>query len=195
MRTPVLIILLITSSGFQDSIADPGFTRETVTAGSAAPKEILDNQVLLEVIHLGFDGKTHLGQLVVNRALASEVSMIFSKLLTHRFPIDKIRPMVAYDWSDSISMADNNTSAFNYRRISGTDRLSKHAFGRAIDINPLLNPLLRGNTVVPLGSHYNPGVPGTISDTSIVVRLFEERGWKWGGRWTSSKDYQHFEKH
>jgi hypothetical protein len=195
MKIQVLIVLTVFISGSYDSFADSAFTIDTATAGSPAPKEVLDSQVLIDVIHLGLDGKTHLGQLVVDRALASEISVIFSQLFTHRFPINKIRPVVVYNWSDSISMAENNTSAFNYRRIENTDRMSRHAYGRAIDINPFLNPYIRVDTVLPAGSHYSPELPGTITDTSIVVRLFEERGWEWGGRWTSSRDYQHFEKH
>jgi peptidoglycan LD-endopeptidase CwlK len=97
-------------------------------------------------------------------------------------------------------MMANNTSGFNYRMIAGTERLSNHARGRAIDINPLLNPCIRGDFVQPAGAAYDPSRPGTLTTDSPVTQFLKARGWIWGGDWASGrdgkplKDYQHFEK-
>ncbi len=104
-------------------------------------------------------------------------------------------PIVAYGWDDETSMQDNNTFAFNYRTILGTDRLSKHALGVAIDINPKLNPAVSESGLVqPKGAVYNTRREGTILADSDVVLLFKSFNWKWGGEWKDDKDWQHFEK-
>lgn len=91
-------------------------------------------------------------------------------------------------------MADNNSSAFNYRTAVGKTNLSRHAFGRAIDINPVQNPYVKGGLVLPPGAVYDTGVRGTLLPDGVVVQAFEKRGWTWGGRWTTLKDWHHFEK-
>jgi peptidoglycan L-alanyl-D-glutamate endopeptidase CwlK len=101
---------------------------------------------------------------------------------------------VKYDWSDDASMADNNTSAFNYRVVMGTERLSHHAYGRAVDINPYLNPVIDENgRIDPPGATYVPQRPGTLSGSYPVVQEFINRGWRWGGNFSSSVDYHHFD--
>jgi peptidoglycan LD-endopeptidase CwlK len=91
-------------------------------------------------------------------------------------------------------MKADNTSAFNYRTVKGTKILSKHATGRAIDINPRLNPQIKNGIAVPRGAIYNKRLPGTISDSSFIVHIFLAKGWRWGGHWKHLRDYQHFEK-
>ena len=91
-------------------------------------------------------------------------------------------------------MAANNTSAFNYRTIAGTVRLSNHASGRAIDINPRQNPYIKGQVVQPPGAKYEPNAEGTLTEEHPVVRAFLKLGWAWGGHWTTTQDYQHLEK-
>ena len=92
-------------------------------------------------------------------------------------------------------MAKNNTSAFNYRVVSGTNRLSKHSSGRAIDINPFQNPFLsKSKRITPIGAKYNKKAAGTLYSTHEIVTILKNKGWKWGGDWTSIKDWQHFEK-
>jgi hypothetical protein len=103
-------------------------------------------------------------------------------------------PVVIYDWSDDASMAANNSSAFNYRLAVGKTRLSQHSFGRAIDINPMQNPYIKGDVILPPGSVYDATVSGTLLPEGPVVTAFEKRGWVWGGRWTSLLDWHHFEK-
>lgn len=161
--------------------------------GKDIPDDIRATLVLIEVLYVSFADTIERGHLVVHRDLAHEVEDIFSELLADHFPIEKMVPVCEYAWDDDASMADNNSSAFNYRFIAGTDRLSNHSFGRAIDINPKLNPYTqRDGKVVPDGALYDPSVPGTI--IPAIAQLFTDRGWTWGGDWINHKDWQHFEK-
>ena len=93
-------------------------------------------------------------------------------------------------------MAANNTSAYNCRRTTGGTAWSEHAHGRALDLNPVQNPYVRGTTVLPLaGRAYVDRArprPGMVRAGDPVVRAFAAVGWEWGGSWTGSKDYQHF---
>ena len=170
------------------------FTREQALRGSPAPPEILALQVLVAVRFLGFDGREALGQIVSHHDVADEVREIFEEIVAARFPIEKVVPVVAYGWSDDASMADNNSSGFNFREIVGGGRPSRHALGLAIDINPRQNPYVKGALVLPPGAVYNHEVPGTIVEGDAVTRAFLSRGWSWGGHWKSPHDPQHFEK-
>lgn len=163
-------------------------------AGSTAPTSILDSLALITVPYYGFDDALHEGQIVVHRGLAAELNSIFESLATLKFPIQKIVPIVAYDWVDIPSMLDNNTSAFNYRVIAQSDRLSNHALGRAIDINPLVNPYIGPTRTSPPGAIYDPTAKGAIISGGPAVKLFLDAGWEWGGHWEDRKDYQHFQK-
>jgi hypothetical protein len=162
-------------------------------AGKEIPDDIRKNLALVNVPFFSFGGEVREGQLVVHAEVATDVQKIFKTLMEMRFPIKEITPVVAYAWDDNTSMAANNTSAFNYRVIVGTNRLSNHSYGRAIDINPFQNPYTqRDGVVVPPGAHYDPAQSGTI--TAEVVSLFKSYGWDWGGDWQQQKDWQHFEK-
>lgn len=164
-------------------------------AGTAAPAAILEQLSLLSVRHLGFDGRWHTGQLVIRRELAAELAEIFALMEALRFPVAQVTPIVRYNWSDEASMAADNSSAFNYRLIAGTERLSLHAEGRAIDINPRENPAVYPDGhVAPPGAVWRTESPGTFSAESPVVRAFLARGWRWGGQFTHIRDYHHFEK-
>jgi hypothetical protein len=152
---------------------------------------------LLRVDHWGLDGRVHRGELIVHRDHARRVLVVFGKLFKARYPIQRLRPVDAYRADDDRSMADNNTSGFNCRRVSGTSRWSEHAFGRAIDLNPLRNPYVtRGGRVSPpAGRPYANRVrraAGMIHGGDTVVRAFAAAGWRWGGYWSGSRDYQHF---
>jgi D-alanyl-D-alanine carboxypeptidase len=154
----------------------------------------------VELNHIGFDGQTHRGELIVNEDLVAEVIAIFEQLYLLRYPIEKIRTVDLYPAADDeLSMQDNNTSAFNCRDIPGTGRWSLHAYGRAIDLNPLLNPYVDStgdfqpeNAEVYLDR--NRIDPGLLHDGDPAVRAFTDRGWRWGGHWRTPKDYQHFER-
>lgn len=164
------------------------------------PKKIRDRQVLLNVDYLGFDENHHRGQIVIDMDLAKEVADVFEIAFKEKFPIYSMIPISDKKfrkdnmWDDELSMQANNTSCFNYRAIIGKKKLSNHALGRAIDINPLVNPYIKGGLILPRGSKYDPKAPGTLTGDHPVTRAFIARGWEWGGNWTSLKDYQHFEK-
>jgi hypothetical protein len=169
-------------------------TLDQALAGKEIPQYIKENLVLIDVEYWSFDAREKVGQLVIHRELAAEVKVIFAEIKAARFPIEKIIPVVAYDWSDDASMEDNNSSTFNYRNIVGGENLSQHAFGRAIDINPRQNPYVKGDIVLPQNAVYSPNIPGTIVSGDAVVDAFVKRGWDWGGNWQRLKDWQHFEK-
>ena len=137
-----------------------------------------------------------------NRAVAEDMVEIFQELYKNQYPIEKIRLVDEYGGDDDASMEDNNTSCFNYRTVAGTNRLSKHALGLAIDVNPRYNPYIttrNGQTVVSpeSGSAYadrKREFAHKIDENDLCYRLFTEHGFIWGGSWKNSKDYQHFEK-
>ncbi|MGV0836384.1 M15 family metallopeptidase [Mycolicibacterium thermoresistibile] len=154
----------------------------------------------VELDHIGFTGDTRRGELIVHADLVDEVIEIFQELHRLHFPIEKMRTVEHYpNADDDLSMRDNNTSAFNCRGIPGSDSWSWHAYGRAVDINPLLNPY------IPSSGAYEPQNagpyldrsridPGLLKDGDAAVRVFTDRGWRWGGHWRSPLDYQHFER-
>ena len=150
--------------------------------------------------YLGFDGTTHRGELIVNQDVAQEVVEIFEQLRRIGFPIDKMRTVERYRAADDeLSMEDDNTSAFNCRGIPGTTRWSEHAYGWAIDINPLLNPCLHASGLLEprtAEAYLDRGRtdPGLLHHGDPAVRIFLDRGWHWGGDWTDPIDYQHFER-
>jgi len=154
----------------------------------------------VEVTYLGFDDQTHRGDLIVNQDLAADVVAIFDQGLQLRYPIEKIRTLDSYPGADDeLSMEDNNTSAFNCRDVPGTGRWSQHAFGRAIDLNPLLNPDIdRTGAFQPKNAapylDRNRTDPGVLHAGDAAARVFTDRGWRWGGDWRTPKDYQHFER-
>ncbi len=155
---------------------------------------------LVEVDYRGFDGASHRGGLVVHQDLVDDVRTIFAALFSVGYPIEKMRTPEHYPGAeDELSMEDNNTSAFNCRGIPGSDNWSQHAYGRAIDINPLINPSVSTSGVLEprtAGKFVDRSRTdrGMLHDGDPVVRLFAEHGWTWGGRWTNPKDYQHFER-
>jgi hypothetical protein len=154
----------------------------------------------VDVNYVGFNGEIHRGALIVNEDLVAEVVAIFEQLLQRRYPIEKIRTVDNYPGADDeLSMQDNNTSAFNCRDIPGTGRWSEHAFGRAIDLNPRLNPYIdRTGAFQPKNAapylDRNRTDPGLLHADDPAVRVFTDRGWRWGGFWRTPIDYQHFER-
>jgi D-alanyl-D-alanine carboxypeptidase len=151
---------------------------------------------LLRLSYWGFDGKARVGSLVVRDRVAADVVVVFRKLYAARFPIRRLRKVDAYRGSDDASMAADNTSGFNCRFVSGTRRWSQHAYGEAIDVNPVENPYVQGARVSPpAGRRFldrSSTRRGMAVEGGVLVRAFESVGWRWGGRWTGSRDYQHF---
>lgn len=158
----------------------------------------------LHVLHRNTDGQPQLGELICNAAIADDLLDIFRHLYEAGYKIERITLIDDYDADDERSMAANNTSCFNFRLVAGSKKLSKHAQGLAVDINPLYNPCLHLGTgkVEPAnGKRYaidRNKLAGTpvpiITPKDLCHRLFTEHGFHWGGTWMSKKDYQHFEK-
>lgn len=152
----------------------------------------------IELPYRGFDGRTHRGELVVDEALAADVVDVFGELYRQRFPIERMRTVDRYPGADDeTSMRDNNTSAFNCRALP-SGRWSLHALGRAIDVNPLLNPYVSASELQPAtaGPYLDRRRtdPGVLHPDDPAVGAFLRRGWRWGGNWRAPKDYQHFER-
>ncbi len=153
---------------------------------------------LVRLSYWGFDGRPHRGSLVVNSAVVPAVETVFAKLYRARFPIRRMKPVDAYAGSDDRSMAADNTSGFNCRLAvaTGPKRWSVHAYGEAIDVDPLENPYLEAGKVFPAaGRRYldRANVRAGMAVTGgVLVAAFASAGWQWGGRWTASPDYQHF---
>lgn len=156
----------------------------------------------VHVRHMGFDGEAKDGELVVNKAIADDVLAIFEELYKADYPIEKVRLVDEYDADDEASMSDNNSSAFNFRFISHTTRISRHGLGMAVDINTRYNPYVKtvdGKlSIEPAnGADYvdrSKDFPHKIDHEDLCYKLFKEHGFIWGGDWTHSKDYQHFER-
>ncbi|HRH55946.1 MAG TPA: M15 family metallopeptidase [Candidatus Paceibacterota bacterium] len=172
---------------------------EDAVQGLEFPDAIRETLELITVTYRSFDMRLHQGQLVLHRDLADDVRDVFKSLLEIGFLVYRAEPIVAYGWDDEASMAANNSSAFNYRFVMGTNRLSNHAYGRALDLNPVQNPYFpegdtfEGCPVYPAGAKRNLTAPGTV--TAEVAKLFKEKGWEWGGDcWNETRDYQHFHK-
>jgi hypothetical protein len=153
-------------------------------------------------LHVGFDGQTHDGEIICNKAIAEDLLEIFEQLYEAGYQIEKIKLVDEYNAEDEASMADNNSSSFNFRFISHTTKISKHGSGMAIDINPLYNPYIKtvnGNlNIEPANSTQyvdrTADFPHKIDESDLAYQLFIAHGFSWGGAWNSSKDYQHFEK-
>jgi hypothetical protein len=152
----------------------------------------------LRLSYWGFDRRVHTGALIVNTSALRPLTRVFSRLYAARFPIRRMRPIDAYRGSDERSLNADNTAAFNcrYAVAAGPKRWSVHAYGLAVDVNPVENPYLEGGRVHPRAgrafldrSRYRPGM---AVRGGLLVRAFASVGWLWGGRWTSSPDYQHF---
>jgi len=154
----------------------------------------------ISLLHYNFKGEICFGELIVAADLAEEVTQIFYQLYLSEYPLTSVILIDEFGGSDGdrASMSANNTSAFNYRWVAGTSKLSNHAYGCAIDINPMMNPYVKGNHVSPEnGEKFADRSDirlGMIDDGDLCYQLFTEYGWTWGGDWKSVKDYQHFEK-
>ena len=156
----------------------------------------------LNVLYCNFEGECTTGEIICNKTIAQDLLEIFYELYVNDYPIEKIRLIDEYNADDDLSCAENNTSSFNYRVVGGTTKLSKHALGLAIDINPFYNPYITYPNgiehISPPGSepyaNRNIDLPYLIKKGDLCYNLFIEHGFTWGGEWKSLKDYQHFQK-
>jgi len=152
----------------------------------------------LRVSYWGFDRRAHTGTVIVNVLAVAPLTRVFSRLYAARFPLRRMRPVDAYGGSDERSLAADNTAAFNcrYAVASGPKRWSVHAYGLAVDVNPVENPYVLDARVHPrAGRAYldrSRARRGMAVRGGLLVRAFAAEGWAWGGRWSGSPDYQHF---
>ncbi len=154
----------------------------------------------LRILHNNADGNPQMGELMVNKKIADKVLKIFRKLYDNGYRIERMVLVDNYDGDDDASMRDNNTSSFNYRCVPGTKSISRHSYGLAIDLNPFYNPYIDSKSVVrPSNAEkYAFGrdtaeIPYKIDRNDLAYKLFRAEGFGWGGAWSRSKDYQHFE--
>ena len=154
----------------------------------------------LHVLHKNLDGKILAGEMICNVRIAEPLIEIFQQLYAASYPIEKIRLIDEYDADDELSMRDNNSSCFNFRRVSFTDRISLHGYGMAVDINPLYNPYIKsvdGKKIIAPDNAADfedrtKNFPYKIEADDLCCKLFAARGFLWGGDWDEEKDYQHF---
>lgn len=189
-----------------ESLADKtALPAVNMIADDMTPAVSYDDLRYVRVLHYDFDGREKDGELICNKVIAQDMVEIFYELYQNDYQIEQIRLVDEYSGDDTLSMMDNNTSCFNYRVVDGTDNLSKHAYGLAIDINPFYNPYIvfgrnedGSDYISPAGSEVyadrSRSFAYKIDETDLCYRLFKEHGFTWGGDWNSCKDYQHFQK-
>jgi hypothetical protein len=197
----LVVAALVVSGASPAAAAEPAFTgtvepvrwadlRFSYRAGCPVGPSQLRT---VAVSHWGFDGKPHVGRIVVAKRVAPGLVSVFRTLWQAEFPIRRLQPVSAFRGGDDASMAADNTSGFNCRFVGGTTRWSLHAYGEAIDVNPVENPYVQGSTVSPpAGRAYLDRSrlrPGMAVRGGVLVRAFAAAGWKWGA---SFGDYQHF---
>lgn len=178
----------------------------TLQLSLIAPSQAQPAGVVLDTLtvpYVDFEGRTQQGMLICNKAISKDLREIFDELYKAKYPIERIRPISEYGNDDESSMQANNTSCYCYRTVEGSSKLSKHARGMAIDVNPLYNPCVKrkkDGTLLVQPSTGKPYVNRSksfkykITQQDLCYRLFVKHGFKWGGAWRSLKDYQHFEK-
>ena len=189
------------------NISDELFDRmkkgNTYKENCIVPRE--DLRYLL-ILHKDKEGRVHQGEMVVHKVIAEDVLEIFEKLYDADYPIERMVLPDNYLADDETMMRDNNSSCFNFRFISRTNRISKHGLGMAIDVNTLYNPYHKIVTNQD-GTQEEVIEPATgkpyldrsqdfdykINKGDLCYQLFTEKGFEWGGDWTDRKDYQHFE--
>ena len=187
-------------AGFEGSISSisPALAKRMtgVSWRPGCPVPLRDLRVV-RATHRGFDGRDHAGTVIVHRDVARQLLAVLRRLYAEGFPIRRMTPVDAYGGSDFRSIEADNTSAFNCRYVDGTTRWSEHAYGRAIDVNPIENPYVgsSGTSSHAASAPYvrrTPFRPGMAAEGHALVRAFDAVGWGWAGRWSGAKDYQHF---
>ena len=189
----------------EELAADAAVPAINIMADQDTPAVSYDDLRYVRVLYIDFDYKEQEGELICNKAIAQDMVEIFYELYLNEYQLERICLIDEYNGDDTLSMADNNTSCFNYRVVDGTDSLSKHAYGLAIDINPFYNPYVvfgrnpdGSNYISPPGSETyadrSKDFPYKIDENDLCYKLFKVHGFTWGGDWNSCKDYQHFQK-
>lgn len=162
-----------------------------------------DDLRYVHIWHYDFDGNPREGELICNEYIAQDLVEIFYELYRNEYQLEQVLLIEEYDGDDTASMEANNTSCFNYRVVEGNTSLSKHAYGLAIDVNPLYNPYITyrqdgSQEVSPVSAQpyadRQSSFPYKIDENDLCYKLFIRHGFTWGGAWNSCKDYQHFQK-
>lgn len=201
--TPTRYGLVVLTAGFYYyELDDELKTRITGMSYPEQGSDVIgyDDLRYIKILHYDFDGQVHEGELMANKKVADELLEIFFELYMAKYPLESVKLVDDYGepHDDGRSMAANNTSMFCYRYVTGTKKLSRHSYGAAIDINPVLNPYIDGERIVPVnGIKYadrSLNEVGMIDHDDLCYQLFIEHGWSWGGDWRGDKDYQHFSK-
>lgn len=170
---------------------------------ASAPDALRGELVYLRMLYRDFGGVSRIGEMICHRSIAEDLLFIFEQLYLADYPIGEMRLVDDYGGDDNLSAANNNTSCFNYRPVSGGRSLSCHAYGLAVDVNPLYNPyvIYREGRVVYIapkeGQKYidrSGNFPHKINSDDLCFHLFTERGFRWGGFWENRPDYMHFTK-
>lgn len=203
--------VLLTEGFYYEPISDNlrrymtgiSFPASDDSQGDTEPEITFEELMYVHILHYDFDGNSTEGELICNAAIASDLTEIFQELYRNEYRLEKVLLIETYDGDDTASMEDNNTSCFNYRLVEGSLHLSKHAYGLAVDINPLYNPYITyaqdGTEKVSPASALpyadrSARFPYKIDENDLCYKLFTIHGFTWGGNWNSSKDYQHFQK-
>ena len=199
MGLAVLAVAAALVPGFHAKVQPiPAAVRAQMTGVSWRPgcPVPLSGLRLLTLTYRGFDRRAHTGRLVANRDAAATLVSVFRRLYAADFPIRRMRLVDVYSGDDYSSIEADNTSAFNCRAATGSTHWSQHAYGRAIDVNPIENPYVSGGTSShPASTPYldrSRHRPGMAYEGGVLVESFRAAGWGWGGSWTGIKDYQHF---
>lgn len=171
------------------------------------PYVALSDLRYVKLLHYNFNHELQVGELIVAADLQGDYLGIFVELFVAEYEIQSMYLPDKY-WTgdptstDSASIDANNSSCFMYRPATGSSKLSKHSYGRAIDINPQQNPYVSYSSGSPVWSHENAndyidrttGLPHVITENDVCYQIFTKYGFTWGGSWTNIKDYQHFQK-
>ena len=180
-----------------------GISYPAVEDGGTSPDITFEELRYLHILHYNFDGESTEGELICNESIAEDLAEIFYELYRNEYQLEKVLLIDEYNGDDDASMEDNNTSCFNYRTIGESNNLSKHAYGLAVDINPLYNPYITytgdgQENIAPVSAQpyadRSASFPYKINTEDLCYKLFIQHGFTWGGNWNNSKDYQHFQK-
>jgi len=165
----------------------------------------LDDLRSIHVSYYDFQGKIKRGELIMHKEAAKDIAAIFGDLYAIAYPVRGVRPVRDFGGNDWRSIEADNTSAFNCRPATGSKKWSKHAYGRAIDLNPIENPYIaRSGKIAHRASQkyrkrvhhdaHDPADKAILLKNDKATQIFKKYGWRWGGDWSGVKDYQHFVK-
>ncbi len=194
---PLLTLIFISTSSLMGQIVDSDISLSEAIEGTTAPDSIIKELVIVDVEYFSTDSLLHRGQIVVNRKIEQEVRQIFEYIKEIKYPVESVIPIKFDLPNGNTSMAGlNNTYSFHYRtKAGGSNNLSQHSLGLAIDFNPFDNPYISKNCkIIPSGGTYDPSKREALTKESDLVQKFISLGWTWGGNWRSPKDYMHFER-